>query len=152
MTSANLGAMLLIENSAGRGNELGYRLEHIAKLLDDIGDEHLGVCIDLCHAFAAGYDIHSYKGFERFWSDFERIIGISHLRAIHLSDCKGALGMHVDRHESLGKGFIGMRAFKLIARDARFATVPKILETPHHELHATELRILRNLMWNCPIP
>ncbi len=126
-----LKVKLTIEITAGQGTSLGYRFEHIARLMEKVGvDERLAVCFDTCHAFAAGYDIRTEKAYRSTMRLFDEIIGLKWLQVFHLNDSKGGLGSKVDRHIHLGHGEIGETAFRLITQDERFADVPKIIETP----------------------
>ena len=122
---------VVIETTAGQGTSLGHRFEQIAALLDQIGlPERTGVCLDTCHVFAAGYDIRTPKGYAEVLDSFNTLVGISHLRVIHLNDSKKELGCRVDRHEHIGNGAIGLEAFRCLVNDPRLRGVPMILETP----------------------
>ncbi len=122
---------VVIETGAGQGTSLGYRFEQIAALLDQIGlPERTGVCLDTCHVFAAGYDIRTPEGYAAVMDEFDRIVGLPHLRVVHLNDSKKKLGCRVDRHEHIGKGEIGLEAFRCLVTDPRLRGVPMILETP----------------------
>ena len=137
------GVIAVAENTAGQGTNLGYKFEHLAYIIERIEDKsRVGVCLDTCHTFAAGYDIRSQEGFEETFSAFDRIVGFKYLKALHLNDSMKPLGSRVDRHESLGKGFIGLDLFKRIMRDPRFDYIPLILETPNDELWASEIAML----------
>lgn len=121
----------VVEVTAGQGSNLGYRFEQIRKLIDMVENKkRMGVCIDTCHLFAAGYDISNDKGYEKTFEEFDKIIGLKRLMVIHLNDSKGILGSRLDRHEHIGKGRIGDTGFSLLMNDERFIDVPKILETP----------------------
>lgn len=127
-------SMLLLETMAGHGSSVGSSLEEIATILKfSKNKQRLGVCIDTCHIFSAGYDITTHKGYESFWHDFDEIIGLKKLKALHLNDSKSTLGSHIDRHEFIGKGKIGTQAFKYIMNDPKLFDIPKILETPVDE-------------------
>jgi len=134
-----------IENTAGQGTVVGHTLEDLADLLEGLGDRaRTGVCIDTCHTFAAGYDLANAEGYERFWEEFERRVGLSALRAFHVNDCKKPLNCRVDRHETLGGGHMGRETFRRLARDARFHDVPMFLETPGgDEVWEKEIRMMR---------
>lgn len=120
----------VIENTAGQGSNLGYQFEHLAAIIDQVEDKsRVGVCIDTCHAFAAGYDLRTEQACEQTFSQFEKIVGFQYLRAMHLNDAKSEFASHVDRHHSLGQGNIGETAFKYIMRDPRIDEIPLILET-----------------------
>ena len=123
--------MALLENTAGQGSSLGSRFEQLAGILEQIPDpDRVGVCLDTCHAFAAGYDIRTEEGYEETIGDLDRLIGIKKILAFHLNDSKKDLGSRVDRHFHIGRGFIGLDAFRFLVNDPRFVRVPKILETP----------------------
>jgi deoxyribonuclease-4 len=122
---------ILLENTAGQGSCLGHRFEHLAAIAERIREQdRLGVCFDTCHAFAAGYDIRTRRGYLRTFREFDRLVGVERIRAFHVNDCKRELGCRVDRHAHIGKGRIGLEAFRSLVNDPRFARVPKILETP----------------------
>ena len=124
-------AKLLLENTAGQGTAVGTTLEQLAAIYKNIQHKKaVGFCIDTCHAFAAGYDLSTKKGYESFWKQFEELIGIEKLRAIHCNDSKKKIGCKVDRHEDIGKGEIGLESFWLLMNDERFLQIPKICETP----------------------
>lgn len=136
--------IIVIENTAGDGTHIGYRFEHLRDIIDSVKDKkRIGVCIDTCHMFAAGYDIRNEESFFRTWEKFDRIIGFEWLKGVHLNDSKVELGKRVDRHESIGKGKIGIDAFRLLARDKRFDDIPLILETPNNLIWADEIKMLR---------
>lgn len=122
---------LLFENTAGQGNAVCYSFEQLALLLSKIKKKNkVGICFDTCHAFAAGYDFTTEKNYEHMWQEFDKIIGINTLHTIHMNDSKKTCGSRVDRHEHIGKGLIGLDAFRYIMNDKRFLNIPKILETP----------------------
>ena len=143
-----VGSML--ELTAGQGTALGYRFEHIARLIELIEDKvRMSVCIDTAHIFAAGYDIRSPKEYEKTIKEFDSIIGLSRLRCFHMNDSKRELGSRVDRHEHIGKGFIGKEGFRNIMYDKKLVKIPKILETPKgkEQLEDLEnLKVLRSLI------
>jgi deoxyribonuclease-4 len=121
---------ILLENTAGQGTCLGHRFEHLAWLLDAIdAPERLGVCFDTCHAFAAGYDLRTRRGYRTVLREFDRTVGLEQIRAFHVNDAKAELGSRLDRHEHLGRGQLGETPFHCLMRDRRFAQVPKLLET-----------------------
>jgi len=125
---------LLLENTAGQGSNLGYRFEQLAGIMGKVNNsERLGVCFDTAHAFAAGYDLRSEDSFQRTMNELDQIIGLDKLMAFHLNDSKKGLGSRVDRHEHIGKGTLGLQAFKFIINDMRFMHLPKVLETPGNE-------------------
>ena len=122
---------IALETTAGQGSSLGYVFEQIAHIIDNAREpERLAVCLDTAHVFAAGYDIGSEPATRRMFREFDRVVGLNRLAAIHLNDSKTARGSHVDRHEHIGKGKIGLAAFRLIMRDQRLRKIPKVLETP----------------------
>lgn len=122
---------VIIETAAGQGTSLGHRFEQIAALLDQIGlPERTGVCLDTCHVFAAGYDIRTPGGYADVLGAFDAVVGVQHLKVIHLNDSKKELGCRVDRHEHIGKGNIGLEAFRCLLADPRLKGIPMILETP----------------------
>jgi deoxyribonuclease IV len=122
---------LALETTAGQGSCLGHRFEHLAYILENIHEpERLCVCLDTAHVFAAGYDISTEAGAKKIFREFDRVIGFERLSAIHLNDSKTGRGSRVDRHQHIGKGQIGLEAFRFIMRDRRFRKIPKVLETP----------------------
>jgi deoxyribonuclease-4 len=141
---------LLLETTAGQGSNLGYKFEHLAEIIKRVGEkESLGVCLDTCHIFAAGYDITTERGYHKTFEIFDKLIGLDKVKAIHLNDSKRELGSRVDRHEHIGKGFMGLEPFRLLVNDNRFTGVPKILETPKGsdlKEDIENLRILRSLI------
>ena len=136
--------IFVIENTAGQGSNTGFRFEQIKHIIDLVNDKNrIGVCLDTCHAFAAGYDLSSSKkSFERVFEEFEKTIGFQYLKGMHLNDSKMGLSSHRDRHESIGKGQIGRNCFKWIAQDSHFDELPLILETPQKELWKGEIKML----------
>lgn len=125
------GVTAVIENTAGQGSNLGFRFEHLAYLIDRVEDKsRVGVCIDTCHAFAAGYDLRTAEACEATFAELERVVGFRYLKGMHLNDAMKILGSRVDRHTPLGEGQIGIECFRYIARDPRFEGMPLILETP----------------------
>ncbi|QEN08737.1 deoxyribonuclease IV [Oceanispirochaeta crateris] len=136
-------AVLLIENTAGQGSNMGSRFEEIARIIEGIKDQtRIAVCLDTCHLFAAGYDLRTPESMDNVWTDFNRIIGFNFLRGMHLNDAKATLGSHLDRHHSLGKGNIGWEAFEMIAADPRFNGIPLVLETIDEALWPQEINTL----------
>jgi deoxyribonuclease-4 len=137
----------VIEITAGQGNNVGYTFEHLAFIIKHVKDKsRVGVCYDTCHAFTAGYDIRTKDTFEKTFADFEKIISFHYLKGMHLNDSKKDLNTRVDRHESIGKGFIGLDAFRFLMNDKRFDNIPLILETPNSEIWADEIKLLYGLM------
>ncbi|EFX91544.1 apurinic endonuclease (APN1) [Actinobacillus ureae ATCC 25976] len=136
----------VIENTAGQGSNLGYRFEHLAEIIDQVEDKsRVGVCLDTCHLFSAGYDISSLQACERTFTEFERIVGFQYLRGMHLNGSKTPLGSRVDRHHTLREGTIGTDFCKFIMQDDRFDDIPLILETIQPEIWADEIKFLRTL-------
>ena len=143
--SSTEGVRPIIETTAGQGSNLGSSFEEIAELLTmSRFPERLGVCIDTCHIFAAGYDLRSEDAFYKTFEEFDRIVGFGKLSGMHLNDAKIALGSNLDRHESLGKGEIGIEPFIRIAQDLRFRNIPLILETIDSSLWAEEIALLQS--------
>ena len=139
------GVTVVLENVAGQGTNVGYRFEQLAELVDAIEDRsRVGVCIDTCHAFAAGYDLRTPEACEKTFAEFDRVVGFEFLRGMHLNDSKKGLGSRVDRHHNLGKGELGLAVFEYVMRDPRFAGIPLILETIDDALWPEELRLLRS--------
>ncbi len=139
------GVIAVIENTAGQGTNVGFKFEHLAHIIDKVEDKsRVGVCIDSCHAFAAGYDFSTSESYTRVWNEFERIIGFKYLRAMHLNDTKKGLASRVDRHEVLGKGLLGAEFFKLLMKDSRFDNIPLVLETPDPDLWPEEIKWLND--------
>ena len=135
---------ILLETTAGQGATLGSRFDEMAKLVQ--GFDPIGVCFDTCHVFAAGYDLRTRPGYDGVMAEFDKHIGLDRLRAFHMNDSKKDLGCRVDRHEHIGRGFIGRDAFKFIMNDPRFAAVPKVLETPkENDMDPVNLAVLRTL-------
>jgi len=141
------GVTAVIENTAGQGSNLGYTFEQIRFIIDHVEDkERAGVCIDTCHAYSAGYDIKTEEGYQKTFEQFGEVIGFSYLKGMHLNDTKKELGSHVDRHDSLGKGLLGLDVFRRIMNDPRFDDIPLILETPDNALWAEEIRLLYSMI------
>lgn len=137
---------MVIENTAGQGTNLGYRWEHLAYIIEKVEDKaRMGVCLDTCHLFSAGYDIRTPETYAKTMEEFARIVGFGYLRGMHINDAKPELGSRVDRHHSLGKGTIGLEAFKLIMQDSRMDDIPLVLETIDDSLWAEEITLLRSM-------
>lgn len=133
----------VIENTAGQGTNLGFSFYHLQHIINKIEDKsRVGVCIDTCHLFAAGYDFTTPDSFEKVWTEFDGVVGFKYLRAMHLNDAKKDRGSKVDRHESIGKGMIGLSAFEMIMNDSRFDNIPLILETPDPLIWKDEIAML----------
>ena len=140
------GVKLVLENTAGQGSNLGYDFAQLAYVIDKISNkDRIGVCIDTCHAFAAGYDLRSPQAYERTMSEFDRAIGYKFLSGMHLNDTKNELSVRKDRHESLGRGFLGLAAFENIMNDPNIDEIPLILETIDDSLWAEEIALLRSM-------
>jgi deoxyribonuclease-4 len=138
------GVTAVIENTAGQGSNLGWKFEHLSRIIELVEDKtRVGVCLDTCHLFAAGYDLRTQTVCEQTFKAFDRQVGLHYLKAMHLNDSKTALGSRVDRHESLGQGMIGWACFEYIAKDSRFNDIPLILETIHPEIWHQEIDALR---------
>lgn len=137
------GVSVVIENTAGQGAYLGARPSELGRIISGVRDKtRVGICLDTAHTFAAGYDIRTPEGWGAFLDEVDSAVGLGFLRGMHLNDSKGALGSHLDRHESLGKGFLGWALFEAIARDPRLEGLPLILETPDAVLWPEETRRL----------
>ena len=135
----------VIENTAGQGTNLGYRFEHLAAIIDGVEDKsRVGVCIDTCHTFAAGYDLRTHEECEKTFAEFEKIVGFQYLKAMHLNDAKSELASRVDRHHSLGEGNIGKVPFSYIMQDKRFDGIPLILETINPDIWPDEIAWLKS--------
>lgn len=138
------GVTAVIENTAGQGSNLGYRFEHLSYLIDRVEDKsRVGVCLDTCHAFAAGYDLRSKELCDETFATFDRIVGFQYLKGMHLNDALKMRGSRVDRHTPLGEGMIGWDCFRYIASDPRFQAIPLILETPDESRWAEEIATLK---------
>ena len=139
------GVIAVIENTAGQGSNLGFRFEHLAEIIDGVDDKsRVGVCLDTCHTFAAGYDLRTADWCDAVFDEFESTVGFEYLYGMHLNDSKKGLGSRVDRHHSLGKGELGLEVFRYIMKDARFDDIPLILETIDDTIWAEELELLRS--------
>ena len=141
-----VGVCAVIENTAGQGTNLGYTFEQIAAIIDRVDDKsRVGVCIDTAHTLAAGYDIKTEQGFMDTFRHFDEVIGFSYLRGMHINDSKKDLATRVDRHDSIGKGVMGMTSFQMLMQDTRFDDIPLILETPDESIWAEEISYLYTL-------
>ena len=139
------GVTAVLENTAGQGSNLGFKFEHLAYIIDRVEDKsRVGVCLDTCHSFAAGYDLRTREACDATFAEFERIVGFKYLRGLHLNDAMRPLGSRIDRHSPLGDGEIGWECFKYIAQDPRFDNIPLILETPDEERWAKEIELLNS--------
>ena len=137
------GVSAVIENTAGQGSNLGYKFEQLAQIIDKVEDKsRVGVCIDTCHMFVAGYDIRTRETYDKTWAEFEKIVGFKYLMGMHLNDSKPPLGSKKDRHHSLGKGEIGLDAFRFIMNDERMNDIPLVLETIDATIWKEEIELL----------
>jgi deoxyribonuclease-4 len=141
------GTLVLLETTAGQGANVGYRFEQLARIIEGVEQsERLGVCVDTCHVFAAGYDISGAAGWKGMMTELERTVGLARLHAVHLNDSQKPCGSRVDRHAHIGRGEIGVAAFARVMRDRRLSRVPKVLETPKEDdMDAVNLALLRRL-------
>ena len=140
------GVTAVIENTAGQGTNMGHRFEHLAAIIAGIEDKtRVGVCLDTCHTFSAGYDLVTPAGYEETLAHFDAVVGFSFLKGLHLNDGKKIMGSRVDRHASLGDGTLGLEAFRMIMNDPRFEDIPMILETPDESRWAEEIRMLMEM-------
>ena len=136
----------VIENTAGQGSNLGYRFEHLAEIIEQVEDKsRVGVCLDTCHTFSAGYDISSLEQCEKTFAEFEQVVGFKYLRGMHLNGSKTPLGSRKDRHDTLREGTIGTAFCEFIMKDDRFDGIPMILETINPDIWAEEIKFLRTL-------
>jgi deoxyribonuclease-4 len=149
----DFGLELLLETTAGQGTQLGYSFEQLAQLLASVEQpQRIGICLDTCHIYAAGYDLGTPQGYQDTWEAFERLIGWPKLKVIHLNDSKSTLGSRVDRHQHIGQGHLGLAPFSWLLNDPRFQDIPMILETPKginaagEDMDAVNLRTLRGLI------
>lgn len=134
------GVTAVIENTAGQGSNLGFAFEHLAHIIDKVEDKsRIGVCIDTCHAYSAGYDLASEEGYRNTWKAFDEIIGANYLRGMHINDDKRECGSRIDRHEKLGQGTLGYDFFDRLVNDPRVDGIPLILETPDPEAWPEEI-------------
>ncbi|HET97440.1 MAG TPA: deoxyribonuclease IV [Desulfurivibrio alkaliphilus] len=141
------GVTAVIENTAGQGSNVGYRFEHLAAIIARVEDRsRVGVCLDTCHSLAAGYDLRSRAGCEAVFAEFDRVVGFSYLRGMHLNDAKAEFASKVDRHANLGQGRLGMEVFRYLMNDPRFDNIPLILETIDETKWAEEIRMLYALV------
>ena len=149
----DMGLMIVLETTAGQGTSLGHRFEHLARIIEMVEeDQRVGVCLDTCHVFAAGYDMSAPEGYEATMEEFDKVIGLNRLKAVHLNDSKATSGTRVDRHEHIGHGYMGLEPFRLLLQDPRLAAIPFILETPKEkglngeDWDSVNLRVLRGLI------
>ena len=143
----NSDVKLVIENTAGQGSNMGHRFEHLAQIIDKVENKaRIGICIDTCHMFTAGYDIRTRETYDKTWGDFDKIVGREYLMGMHLNDSKPDLGSRVDRHDSLGEGKIGWDAFSYIMNDDRMDDIPLVLETINSDIWSEEIKALYSLV------
>jgi deoxyribonuclease IV len=143
------GVSLVLENTAGQGSNLGWRFEHLAHIIDKVEDKsRVGVCIDTCHMFTAGYDIRTRETYDATWQEFSDIVGFEYLKGMHINDSKPDLGSHVDRHHSLGLGKIGLDSFKYLMNDPRMDDIPMVLETIDESIWDEEIKLLYSFVEN----
>jgi len=141
------GVTAVIENTAGQGTNLGFEFEQLAAIIDGVEDKsRVGICLDTCHTFAGGYDLSTDADCEKTFKHFDDVVGFSYLKSMHLNDSKKDLNSHVDRHDSIGKGKIGMAVFDYIMNDKRFEEIPLILETTDSTIWAEEIKLLYGLI------
>jgi len=139
------GVIAVIENTAGQGTNLGFRFEHLAEIIHHVEDKsRVGICIDTCHAYAAGYDFATVDAYEATIKQLDEVVGLKYLMGMHLNDAKKELGSRVDRHDSIGQGMIGEDAFKRMMADQRLNGIPMILETPNTDMWIREIAMLQN--------
>jgi len=149
---ADVRVKILLETTAGQGKSLGHRFEHLATIFKSVkAPKRLGVCLDTCHVFAAGYELAPRKKYEATMAEFDRVIGLSRIKAFHMNDSKKPLGSRVDRHEHIGQGHLGLEPFRLLVNDPRFEKIPMIMETPKEgpndeDMDPINLRTLQGLV------
>ncbi|HEX9371613.1 MAG TPA: deoxyribonuclease IV [Roseiflexaceae bacterium] len=152
-TGSGQAVTILLETTAGQGSALGYRFEHLARLIELVDRaERLGVCVDTCHILAAGYDIRTPEACAATFDEFDRVVGIERIKAFHLNDSQKDLGSRVDRHTHIGAGCVGLEGFRAIVNDPRFASLPMILETPKGEDLAEDIENLAKLRGLIQLP
>jgi len=140
------GVTVVFENTAGQGSNVGYSFEQLAFLIGHVSDKsRIGFCFDTCHAFAAGYDLRTPKAYEATMRSIDRTVGFRYLRGAHLNDAKSGLGSRLDRHQSIGKGALGLETFGTLMRDDRFEEIPLVLETIDERLWAGEVALLKDM-------
>ncbi len=146
----NSRIIILLETTSGQGSSIGYRFEQLADIINLVNKKRrIGVCFDTCHVFSAGDAIRNRKDYEKTFDEYEKIIGIKRLKVFHLNDSKGDLGSRIDRHQHIGKGYLGLKPFRFILNDKRFQNIPMIIETPKdggYKKDIENLTILRSLI------
>lgn len=146
------GVTVVLENTAGQGSNVGYRFEHLADIIDQVDDKsRMGVCIDTCHAFSAGYDLRTIESCRETFQQLDDTVGISYIRGMHINDSKTPFESRKDRHHSLGQGSIPMLAFEFIMKDKRFDNIPLILETVDDSIWPEEIKLLKNFANNSEV-
>jgi deoxyribonuclease-4 len=141
------GVTAVLENTAGQGTNMGHKFEQLKFIIDKVEDQsRVGICLDTCHAYTSGYDIKTPEGFRDTFNDFDKIVGFSFLKGMHINDSKKDLATRVDRHDNIGKGLMGEDVFRMLMNDARFDNIPLILETPDESLWEAEIRNLYSLV------
>jgi deoxyribonuclease-4 len=147
LATSDCSTTVLIETMAGQGKSIGRSFQELAIMLSQIADKkRIGVCFDTCHVFAAGYDLRSQEGYTSTFNEFDSLIGLSFLKLFHMNDSKKELNSHVDRHENIGEGEIGIHAFSMIMNDKRFEEIPKLLETPKDEIFESDRKNMNALI------
>lgn len=137
---------VVIENTAGQGSNVGFSFEHLAIIIKNVSDKsRIGFCLDTCHAFAAGYDLRTRKTYDAVMKELEMTVGFVYLKGVHLNDAKAELGSHLDRHQSIGIGTMGLEPFRMIMNDDRFEEIPMILETIDEALWPEEIELLKGM-------
>ncbi len=137
------GVIAVIENTAGQGSNVGFKFEHLAQIIDKVEDKsRVGVCIDTCHAYSAGYDLSTHDACRQSFEEFDRLVGFNYLKGMHLNDTMKPMGSHVDRHNSIGVGLLGRDVFEFVMQDSRFDSIPLILETPNDAIWHQEIEML----------
>ena len=148
--TAGSGVLILLETTAGQGSAIGYTFEQLDHLIRGVKDKkRIGICLDTCHIFAAGYDIRTKEGYEAMWKQLDATVGLENLKAIHLNDSKKGLGSRVDRHTHIGAGCLGLEPFRFLMNDKRLSPIPMVLETPKDhpvEDDLKNLQLLRSLL------
>lgn len=140
------GVIAVIENTAGQGSNVGYKFEHLRSIIENVEDKsRVGVCLDTCHTFSAGYDLSTNESITEVFKQFDQIVGFKYLKGMHINDTMKPLGSKVDRHNSIGKGLLGYTVFDYIMKDSRFDDMPLILETPNDALWAEEIEYLYSI-------
>ena len=141
------GVIAVIENTAGQGTNMGHKFEQLRFMIDNVEDKsRVGVCIDTCHAYTSGYNIKSPEGYAETFNMFDKIIGFKYLRGMHINDSKKELATRVDRHDNIGKGYLGEDVFRMLMNDGRLDNIPLILETPDESLWEAEIKNLYALI------